>query len=114
VKSQVKSLSLELVKSTFDWIAIRSSILDILNAIVSSNANVAAHCCLALAATVSFSLRLKQLLRQNSKDSASVQLLVANLFTIGCSGVGDSDDIFHSICNAGSHFPSLFCMTFVH
>ncbi len=114
VKSQVKSLSLELVKSTFDWIAIRSSILDTLNAIVSSNANVAAHCCLALAATVSFSLRLKQLLQQNSKDSTSVQLLVANLFTIGCSGIGDSGDILHSICNAGSHFPSLFCITFVH
>jgi hypothetical protein len=114
LKSCIKLLSLELTKSTFDWIVIRSIILDVLNAIVSSDANVAAHCCLALAAAVSFSLRLKQLRQKNSKDSASVQLLVANLFTIGCSGGGDSGDVLHSICYAGQHFPSFFCIIAFH
>jgi hypothetical protein len=112
VKSHIKLLSLELTKSTFNWIAIRLIVMDVLNTIASSNANVAAHCCLALAAAVSFSLRLKQLRQKNSKDSSSVQLLVANLFTIGCSGVGDSGDVLHSICYAGPQFPlpSFFCI----
>jgi hypothetical protein len=106
VATKVKSLSLELAKSTFNWTGIRSCLLDILNSIVAADATVAAHCCLALAASVSFSLNLKQLLRQNSKDVSSMQLLVANLFTIGCSGAGDSGDILHSICSAGSLRPS--------
>jgi hypothetical protein len=101
LKSKVKSLSLELVKSPFNWNAIRTTLLDVLNTILSADATAAAHCVLALAATVSFSLRLKQQLRESVNDSASVQFLVANLFTIGCAGDGDAADILHSICNAG-------------
>ena len=101
LKTKVKSLSIELVKSLFDWNAIRTTLLDLLKTILSSDATVAAHCILALAATVSFLLRLKQQLRESVNDSASVQFLVANLFTIGCAGDGDPGDILHSIGSAG-------------
>jgi hypothetical protein len=101
LKTKVKSLSLELVKSLFNWNAIRTTLLDLLQTILSSDATVAAHCILALAAIVSFSLRLKQQLRESVNDSASVQFLVANLFTIGCAGDDDPGDILHSIGSAG-------------
>jgi hypothetical protein len=101
LKSKVKSLSLELVKSTFNWIVIRTSLMDLLDTILSADATVAAHCVLALGASLSFILRLKQLLRESVNDSTSVQLLVANLFTIGCEGDGDAVDVLHSVCSAG-------------
>ncbi len=101
LKSKVKSLSLELVKSPFNWVDIRTTLMDLLDTILSANATVAAHCVLALGASLSFSLRLKQLLRESVNDCNSVQLLVANLFTIGCEGDGDSADVVHSVCSAG-------------
>jgi hypothetical protein len=113
LKSKVKSLSLELVKSPFNWNAIRTTLLDLLSTILSADATVAAHCVLALAATVSFALRLKQQLRESVNDSASVQFLVANLFTIGCAGDGDAGDILHSIVNAGSPMICYFCPALV-
>jgi hypothetical protein len=102
LNSKVKSLSLELIRTPFNWNAVRTTLLDLLNTMLGADATVAAHCVLALAAIVSFSLRLKQQLRESVRDSTSVQFLVANLFTIGCAGNGDSDDILHSIGNAGS------------
>lgn len=107
LKSKIKSLSLELIESPFNWIAIRTSLTDLLDTVLSADATVAAHCVLAVAATVSFSLRLKQLLRASVYDIASVHLLVANLFTVGCAGDGDSGDILHSICSAGLPFKEL-------
>jgi hypothetical protein len=108
LKSQIKSFLLEISNATFNWTTIRSRLLDVLNVVLASDATVAAHCCLVLAATISFSLRLKQLRQQNPNNSSGVQLLVANLFTIGCSGVGDSDDILHSICNTSKLIPLPF------
>ena len=112
LKSQVKLLSVEFSNAAFNLAAIRSRIVDVLDAILSSDATVASHCCLAIVAVISFSLRMKQLRRQNPKDTSSVQLLVANLFTVGCSGVGDSGDILHSICNAGSKLNYYFSPSF--
>ena len=112
LKSKVKSLSLELVKSPFNWIVIRTTLMDLLDTILSADATVAAHCVLALCASLSFSLRFKQLLRESVNDCTSVQLLVANLFTIGCEGDGDSDDVLHSVCCAGEGQPfsiNLYC-----
>jgi hypothetical protein len=108
LKSQVQSLSLEIANATFNWTTIRSRFLDVLNVILASDATIAAHCCLVLAAAISFSLRFKQLRQRNPNDSTSIQLVVANLFTIGCSGAGDSGDILHSICNAGIPPPPIF------
>ena len=108
LKAKAKSLSLELVKSPFKWNAIRTSLLDLLDTILSAGAIVAAHCVLALAAAVSFSLRFKQLLRESVNDSSSVQLLVANLFTVGCAGDGDAGDILHSVGSAGLSHEKLF------
>jgi hypothetical protein len=102
LKSQIKSLSLELSNATYNWSTISSCLLNVLKTILASGASIAAHCCLALSASISFSLKFKQLIRQNSSDISSLKLLVANLFTIGCSGNGDTDDILHSICNAGA------------
>ena len=114
LKSQVNSFSLEISNATFNWTTIRSRLLDVLNVILASNATVAAHCCLVLAATISFSLRLKQLRQQNPNNSSGVQLLVANLFTVGCSGVGDSGDILHSICNTSERMPLPFLSSITH
>jgi len=114
LKSQVNSFSLEISNATFNWTTIRSRLLDVLNVILASDATVAAHCCLVLAATISFSLRMKQLRQQNSNNSSGVQLLVANLFTVGCSGVGDSGDILHSICNTSKRIPLPFLSLITH
>jgi hypothetical protein len=99
---------MEFANSTFNLAAVQSRLMDVVNAILATDASTAAHCCLALVAIVSFSLRMKQLRRQNPKDSGSIQLLVANLFTVGCSGVGDSGDILHSVCNASIFSSILF------
>ncbi len=101
LKSKVNSLSLELVKSPFNWIVIRTTLTDLCDTILSSDATDAAHCVLALGASLSFSLRFKQLLRESAGDSSSVQLLVANLFTVGCEGDGDPGDVLHSVCSVG-------------
>ena len=49
LKSKVKSLSLELVKSAFNWIVIRTTLMDLLDTILSADATDAAQCVLALA-----------------------------------------------------------------
>lgn len=102
LKSQMKSISLELSNATYNWSAISSCLMNVLNTILAAGPSIAAHCCLALSASISFALKFKQLIRQNSSDISSLKLLVANLFTIGCSGNGDTDDILHSVCNAGA------------
>jgi hypothetical protein len=106
LKSQIKSISIELSNATYNWSSIATCLLNVLKTILAASPSIAAHCCLALSASISFSLKLKQLLRQNSSDISSLKLLVANLFTIGCSGDGDTDDILHSVCNAGAIHPA--------
>ena len=101
LKSKVNSLSLELVKSAFNWNVIRTTLMDLVDTILSADATVAAHCVLALGVSLSFSLRFKQKLRESVGDGTSVQLLVANLFTVGCEGDGDAADVLHSVCSAG-------------
>ncbi len=113
LKTQVKALSVEFANKTFNVATIQTRLMDVLNVILAAEATAATHCCLALVAIVSFSLRMKQIRRQNPKDNTSIQLLVANLFTVGCSGVGESDDILHSVCKAGIPIkPSVFALIF--